>query len=567
MSDLIRILLLFRPVWGWMASAAALAAVTVLASVALLATSGWFIAAMGIAGLAGTTINYFTPAAMIRAFAMARTVGRYGDRLIGHEATLRIVTRLRVWLFEKLVPLAPFGTAVFRSADLMTRLRSDVERLELVFLRLVSPAAVAVVTTLIAVTAIALWHPGLALVVFGLLFGAGVLVPLIAAWMAEAPGRRVAEASSELNASMADLIEGLAELEACGATEQMMARATAKAHAGVDAGHQLAGILGGTQAVAGISANLALMAALLLLIPSMRGAQVDGAGLVMLTLLAWAAFECVVQMPPAALSLGATRASARRVLAIVEAAPPVEEPRAPRPLPSDHTLAFSGVSLRYRGAVQPAIEGVDLVLEPGRKLGIVGASGSGKSSLISLALRLLEPSAGAIRLGGEDVRAFSSDDVRSVVSVLPQTVHIFTGTIADNLRLAQPDASLEQIEAACRAAQLHDFVRSLPRGYDTFVGAAGLNLSGGEVRRLAVARALLKDAPILLLDEPTEGLDEEIGRALLRDVGAACRDRSLLVISHRTAGLEILDELLVMQNGRIVERGPPRRILADKRAC
>lgn len=562
MSELARLLPLFRPVFGWMAMAAALAAITVLASVALLATSGWFIAAMGIAGLAASTMNYFTPAAMIRTFAILRTVGRYGDRVIGHEATLRIVTQLRVWLFETLVPLAPFGTTAFRSADLMTRLRSDVERLELVFLRILTPAVVAIVTALVAVIAIGYWHVTLAAVVLALLAGAGALVPTLAARLAEAPGRRLAEASAELNTAMSDLVEGLAELEAYGATEQAMARATAAAHDGIEAGQRLAGLLGATQAAVGFAANLALMAALGLLIPAIGKAQIDGASFVMLTLLAWAVFECIVQMPAAAQSLAATRASARRVLAIAVASPPVGEPRAPQPIPSDRTLTFTDVSLSYTGGAEPALDGMDLRLEPGRHIGIVGASGSGKSSLVSLALRLIEPGSGAIALGGIDVRELRSEDVRSVIAVAPQTVHVFTGTIADNLRLARPDATLHELEAACRAAQLHDFVMAQPAGYDTFVGAAGLKISGGQARRIAVARALLKDAPILLLDEPTEGLDAETGRALLHAVGAACSDRALLVISHRPAGLDILDELLVVEAGRIIERGPPTRILA-----
>lgn len=564
MTELLRILRLFRPVWGWMALAAALAAVTVLASVALLALSGWFVAAMGLAGLSGAAMNYFTPAAMIRAFAIVRTAGRYGDRVIGHDATLRIVTPLRVWLFEQLVPLAPFGSGAFRSADLMTRLRGDVERLELVFLRIAVPAVVAAVTALVTAVVVAIWHPLLAVAVVALLAVAGILVPALAAMRADAPGRRMAQASADLNTSLVDVIEGLAELEAYGATEQAMVRVTARSGELVEAGQGLAGILAASQATVGLCANLALLAALLLLIPPSLERPLDGASLVMLTLLAWAAFECVFQMPAAAQSIGATRASARRVLAIADARPPVEEPRSPKPLPPGCELEFSGVSLRYPGRERSALEDIDLVLECGRHVGIIGASGSGKSSLVHLALRLIEPASGAIRLGGIDVRDLRSNEVRSAISVAPQVVHLFTGTIADNLRIACPDATDSQLQAACRAAQLHGFVAAQPAGYDTFVGTAGLKLSGGQVRRLAVARALLKSAPIVVLDEPTEGLDDDTARALLHSVTEACRDRALLVISHRTAGLETFGEIIVLDGGRVIDRGAPAPVLKRK---
>ena len=253
--------------------------------------------------------------------------------------------------------------------------------------------------------------------------------------------------------------------------------------------------------------------------------------------------------------LAGTLASARRVFHLADAAPRVRDPAAPLPLPKEATMVLDRVSLSYAGAAVPAVRDIDLTLAPGRRTLVVGPSGSGKSSLVNLILRFEPPETGRITIGGVPVERLKAADLRRRIVAVPQHVHLFTATVAENLRLADPGATPGDLEAVCRVAQIHDFLAAQPAGYDTYAGAAGLKLSGGQVRRLAVARALLKDAPIMILDEPTEGMDRETAAALMHALLEATRDKALLVISHQPTALDRFDEIIVLEAGRVVRRG------------
>ncbi|MFV0298665.1 MAG: thiol reductant ABC exporter subunit CydC [Hyphomicrobiaceae bacterium] len=557
MREIIRLLGMFRPYWGWMFVAAALALATVLANVALLAVSGWFIAAMGIAGLAGATMNYFTPAAIIRALAITRTAGRYGERIVGHEATLRLVTGLRLWLLRRLEPLAPAGLGGTRSAEVMSRLRGDVERLEQIFLRILLPVTVGLLGTLACLAVLVWLHPWVGLAVSLLAIAAGIGVPVLIMRAAEPTGRQLAQSGSALNSALADGISGMAELEAYGATDAVLARIDGRSREVIDTSQRLARLGACGTATILLGANLGIVAAVVLAAPDLRGGLIGGADFVLLVFLAWALFEAMAAHPAAAQSVGAALASARRVFSLADQPPSITEPAHPVPLGDARGLAFSGVGLTYPGATRAALAGVDIALEAAKHVGILGASGSGKSTLVQLATRLIAPSDGVVTLGGTDTMQLAGFDIRGAIAVAPQHVHLFTGTIADNLLLAKPDANRDEIEHACRLAQIHDFITGEPDGYDTYVGAAGLKLSGGQARRLGVARALLRDASILLLDEPTEGLDDATATAMITAIQRHFRDRSVMIIEHRQSVLTDVDELVVLDRGRVTFRGVP----------
>ena len=553
MKEMRRLLQLFRPYWSWIALSIGLSLASVLANIALMATAGWFITAMGLAGLTGVAMNYFTPAAMIRAFAIIRTGGRYAERVVSHEATFRLLAVLRVWFYERIEPLAPAGLQPFRSGDLLTRIRNDIDRLELFFLRLLAPAVVALLASLAVVAVLSAYDPWVGFVQLVLLALAGVLLPWTMAHSGAKPSRRITEASAQLNRLTVDTVEGLAELHLYGQASNRAAHIDALSDSMIADERRLARHSATSQAGIGLAANFAMFGALLLAIPAVTSGRIATPELALLAFLVLASFEPLLPVPLAMQSLSGMLASARRLFAIADAVPPVVDPVQPKALPAGSELCFENVSLTYPGAQLPALSGINLRIAPGQRVAVVGPSGSGKSSLVNLALRFWKPNAGYITMGGVPLEQMKAEDVRSRISALSQHAHLFTATIAENLLVANPDASAAEIENACHLAQIHDFIIAQPEGYHTYVGANGLKLSGGEARRLAVARALLKKAPILLLDEPTEGMDNDTERALLDAVLDARRDCAVLLITHRPAALEKMDEILLLEGGRLVE--------------
>jgi len=563
MRDLLRLLALFRPYWTWMAGSILLALASVLANVALMGVSGWFITAMAIAGAAGVSMNYFTPAAMIRAFAITRTAGRYAERVVSHEATFRLLAGLRTWFYERIEPLAPARLQDLHSGDLLTRISADIDRLELFFLRLFVPAVVALLSSAVVVAVLAFYVPLLGLAELALLVAAGVLLPVVTLYLGRHPSARLTRRSAELNVRVVDMVDGLAELQVYGVDQMHADRIMEITDAAITDETRLAGLSGLSQAGVGFAANLALWAALVIAIPAVLAKTIAPADLAMLGLVALASFEAIGPVPLAISTLSGTLESARRLFTLADAEPAVAEPAVPAEPPSGSDLVFSGVGLSYPDAATAAVTDFDLSLSPGRRVAVLGPSGAGKSSLVALALRFRDPTAGAITLGGVPVTALSGEDVRRRIAVVAQYDHLFTGTILDNLRIARPEASLDEIAACCRLARIDDFIAAQPDRYDTLVGTNGLKLSGGEARRLAVARALLKDAPILMLDEPTEGMDRETAEAVMAGVLEASADRALLIITHRPIALEQMDDVLVMDRGRVVKRGTAAELRGD----
>lgn len=557
MKDLRRILDLARPYWLWMLLACFVSASATIANIGLMATSGWFITAMGIAGVTGAAINYFTPAALIRAFAIVRTGGRYLERLVSHEATLRIIAGLRSWLYRRFEPLAPAGLQHIHSGDVLARIGTDIDRLENTFLRLFVPAAVAVVTVLVISGVAALYLPVFGAVLFGLLVFAGIILPLVAQRFARPVGDRLTARSSEMSVLLVDSLEGLAELKSYGLADAQRARIAALSDDLIADETGLADIAAVTRSGIGITANMALWSALAIAGTAVAAGTFAPADLAMLALLGLAVFEALSPIPDALESLSSTLASARRIFALADAEPKPTEPMAPQPLPEASDLTFKNVSLTYAGAREPALAGIDLKLSPGRHVGIVGPSGSGKSSLVGLALKFWAPDAGSITLGGVPIAELDGEALRSRFAVVPQHSHLFAASIAENLRRAAPKASDKDLETACRLAQIHDFIVAQPEGYGTEVGSRGLKLSGGQARRLAVAQALLKQAPILVLDEPGEGIDLQTEKQLLDAVLDARADAGVLYITHRRQALERMDEIIVVENGTIIRRGGP----------
>lgn len=555
MTELIRLWKLFRPYRSWMLLGTTAAIITLIANVTLMAAAGWFLTAMASAGLAGVAMNYFTPAAIIRASAIIRTVGRYGERLINHEATFRLIASLRVWFYQHLEPLAPARLQQYHSGDLLSRIRADIDALDNLYVRVLVPVVVAGVSILAFTLFLLFYHPILA--VSGLIFLllAGVALPIWSQTRGQLPGQRIAEDEGALRTAVIDGVQGMAELTLFGGTERQAQRIDALSRRLVADQARLSSDHGLTLAAVGLCASLSLWVLLWLAIPMVQNGLILGPQLAMLALFTLASFEAVAPLPQAFQLLGRTLAAARRLFSIVDTKPAVAEPSGASPRLSRFDLEFTDVGFSYPDAPRPALCDIRLQVPHGSRAAVIGATGSGKSTLFNLLLRFWAPDSGTIRIGGHDILDFHGEDLRRHIAVVSQHTHLFDATIGENLLIANPDASQGAIEAACRVAQIHDFIAELPEGYDTWVGETGVRLSGGQGRRIAVARALLKDAPILLLDEPTEGLDAATERDLMQALDKLMTGRTVLLITHRPAGLDWVDQVLVLDQGRELAHG------------
>lgn len=544
MLTLWRLFKLLRPYAGWIALGLVLSLATVIANISLLTLSGWFITAMALAGVANADMNYFTPAATIRGLAIARTGGRYLERLVTHEATFRITAQLRYWFYERLEPLAPAALQQYHSADLLRRIRSDIDTLEAFYLRTFSPLMVAFIAGIIVLLFLSRYNLQLMWVELVLLLLAGLVVPLMANKFSKKPGVVLIEKSAALQTHVIDSIQGMGELQIYQADKRLTHELTQQSESVLAAQTDLNRVSGMAQGSTLFFANLAMWLMVIVAIPLVTASQLEPAQLPMLALLALASFEMIMPLPQALQALPQTLTAAKRIFAIIDTPAQMTEPASPKPLPDTFTIAFDQVSFAYPKQTESVLEGFSLTIAPGEKVGIVGPSGIGKSTIIALLMRFWDPQQGQVKLGGHSLTAYDSEEVRKQFAVASQHAHLFNSTIKRNLLLANPDATEEQLINVCKIADIHDFIEAQEEGYDTWIGEAGTKLSGGQIQRLAIARALLKDAPVLILDEPGENLDAETEQRVMHNILEASTGRTVILITHKQVGLEAMDQLV-----------------------
>ncbi|MGD8737009.1 MAG: thiol reductant ABC exporter subunit CydC, partial [Anaerolineae bacterium] len=545
--------------FGWqMALAALLGFATIASSIGLLATSGYLIAR---AALQPSIADLQVAIVGVRFFGITRGVARYVERLVAHDVTFRLLARLRVWFYEALEPLAPARLMQYRSGDLYSRIVADIGTLENVYLRVIAPPFVAVLVSVLAGFLVGGFSPWLAVILVVFLILAGGFLPALVMVLGRQPGERLVLARANLHGLLVDSIQGMADLLAFGQEGRQAEQA-------MEWGRQLAhlqarmGRIGGLHtALTGLLMNLATLAVLAMAISLVvAGGQLDGVYLAMLVLVVVASFEAVVPLPGAFQYLENSLEAARRLFALVDAQPAVADPETPAPAPDRCYLKVEDLHFAYEPGAPPAVDGVSFEVAEGQCVAIVGPSGAGKSTLVQLLLRFWAYDQGRWLWAGLDLGRYCQADLRRRVAVVSQQTHLFNATVRDNLLLAvQPGTTGDELEErmvqAAKQAQIHEFVESLPQGYDTWLGEQGLRFSGGQRQRLAIARALLRDAPILVLDEPTANLDPLTEQQVLDALGALMAGRTTLLITHRLVGLEVADEILVMRQGRIVERG------------
>ncbi|MBB5938437.1 thiol reductant ABC exporter subunit CydC [Streptomyces zagrosensis] len=547
----VRLLRHLLPYWRRLLPAALASAGSELAAAALLATAAWLITrAAEQPPLASVSVAIVA----VRALALGRGALRYTDRLLGHDGALRAIAGFRTRVYEALVPLAPAGIPAFRDGDLLTRLVDDVDAAQDLLLRVLIPsaAAYAVATTTTAVAALMLPQAGLLLAL--LLTVAGLLLPALVLALSRRTGHAEKAARAELATYTVDLHRGAADLAAYGARGRAHERAHRVGAQIAALEHRKALTTSLASAVVLLLQSGATVGVSWLALHAHEAGALPAVHLTVLAVLALVSFEALAPLPAAARRLAEVRASARRLAELFDTPPPVADPPAPVPLPTDEPIGvdITDLRVRHRAGDPPALDGVNLRLPPGHRVVLIGASGSGKSTLIAALMRFVPYEAGSIRVGGRELRDCAAADVRRVITGVTQDAHVFHTTIRANLLLARPEATAADLREAARRARLLNWIETLPDRWDTLIGGDGATMSGGQRQRLFLTRALLADPPVLVLDEPTEGLDPDTAAAVLADILDATRGRTTLLITHDRAGLAAADEIVTLDRGRIV---------------
>ena len=527
---------------GRLALAAALAASTIVFGVGLMATAGYLISR---AAEEPAILSLTVAIVGVRFFGLGRPVVRYLDRLGSHDLAFRVLGRVRVHVYERIEPLAPAELESYRRGDLLSRVVADVDALQFLYLRGLVPVLAAAAAGCVSVGVTAAFLPSAAIVLALGLAVAGIAVPLAAGAIGRRAARGEAAARGELSAELVELLTGAGELQVYGRGAEAMARVR-------ETDGTLSRLAARAAAADGVGDGLRLLVTgatatgvLALAVRSHADGGLSRVMIATLALLALASFEGVQPLSQAARELASTVAAGRRVVELTDREPAVRDPADPAELQAGPVaVALEDVRARYAPGEPPALDGLTLRLGPGQHVAVVGPSGAGKSTVVNLLLRFLDPEAGRVTIGGRDLRELRQEDVRRTVAVAGQDSHLFSTSIRENLRLARPDAGDAEIESALRRARLWDWVAGLPDGLDTLVGEQGRELSGGQRGRLVVARALLANAPVLVLDEPTAHLDTETATSLLDDVLDNAGDASVLLITHRRERLERMDEVV-----------------------
>lgn len=562
MRVLLPFLALYRRHWFRMSLGMVLAIVTLLASIGLLTLSGWFLAASALAGLAGlVTFNYMLPAAGVRGAAIIRTAGRYAERLVSHDATFRVLSHLRVFTFSRLLPLSPGGLARFRQAELLNRLVADVDTLDHLYLRVLSPLISALVIIVVVVCGLAWLDVHLALTLGGIMLLLLIGLPILFYHAGKPVGAALTSLRADYRTQLVGWIRANAELAIYGALGRFRDQLEEKERQWQQQQQRQAALGALAQGIMILASGLTFTLILWLAAGGIADDPTPGALIALFVFATLAAFESLAPVAGAFQQLGQVMASAQRVAQLIDQTPQIRFPEQGKVLDEDAAIALSieDVHFRYPGQSRTVLNGVTLTLRAGEHVALLGRTGCGKSTLLQLLTRAWECDQGTIRLNDLPLDSLDEGALRAACAVVSQRVHIFSATLRDNLLLADPEASDAQLSEALRAVGLERLLED--RALDAWLGDGGRPLSGGEQRRLGIARALLHRAPLLLLDEPTEGLDAETERQILALLRQHCAQKSLLLVTHRLQGLAQMDRICVMDEGSIVEQGRHESLL------
>ncbi len=538
-----------------------LAIVTLLASIGLLTLSGWFLAASAVAGVAGLySFNYMLPAAGVRGAAIFRTAGRYAERLVSHDATFRVLAHLRVFTFTKILPLSPGGIAHFRQADLLNRLVADVDTLDHLYLRVISPLVSALVVIILVTFGLSFLDVKLALTLGAIMLVLMLLLPVIFYRAGKPAGRELTALRSNYRMQLTSWLQGQSELVVFGAQSRFRQQLNDIEQRWMLRQQQQAKLTGLSQAMVIAAAGLTVTLMLWLAAGGINQFPQPGALIALFVFTPLAAFEALGPVAAAFQHLGQVIASAQRVSQIIDQPADVTFP-SQGPLAGERvSLSLKNVNFTYPGQPLPVLKNINLDVRAGEHIALLGQTGCGKSTLLQLLTRAWDISNGTLEINGHPVADYDEATLRKMITVVSQRAHVFNTTLRENLRMASPQSTDEQIADALKQVDLHVLLEN--EGLNAWLGEGGRQLSGGEQRRIGLARALLHDAPLWLLDEPTEGLDAETEQHILALLHKHCQNKTLLLVTHRLHGLEALDRICVMEEGQIVEQGDHQTLAA-----
>ncbi|SCC31949.1 heme ABC transporter ATP-binding protein/permease CydC [Kosakonia oryziphila] len=540
-----------------------LAIITLLASIGLLTLSGWFLSASAVVGVSGLySFNYMLPAAGVRGAAIIRTAGRYFERLVSHEATFRVLEHLRVATFSKLLPLSPAGLARFRQGELLNRVVADVDTLDHLYLRVISPLVGALVVIIVVMVGLSMLDVSLALMLSGIMLATLLVLPPLFYRAGKPTGESLTSLRGQYRQQLTSWLQGQAELTIFGASQRYREQLENTELNWHDAQRRQSDLSAVSQALMLLISGAAVIVMLWFASADVGGNSQPGALIALFVFCALAAFEALAPVTGAFQHLGQVIASATRITQITDCPPDVTFPQASMPVPEHVAVQFKDLAFSYPGQPQRALENIALSIAAGEHVAILGRTGCGKSTLLQLLTRAWDPQQGEIRLNDRPLRDVAEATLRSLISMVPQRVHLFSATLRDNLLLAAPQASDETLSAMLTRVGLEKLLND--GGLNAWLGEGGRQLSGGELRRLAIARALLHDAPLVLLDEPTEGLDAETESQVLELLREVMKGKTLLMVTHRLRGLAFFDRIIVMDNGQIIEQGNHAALMAKQ---
>lgn len=531
-----------------------LAIITLLASIGLLTLSGWFLAASSVAGFAGLySFNYMLPAAGVRGAAITRTAARYFERLVSHDGTFRVLQHLRVFTFSKLLPLSPAGLSGYRKGDLLNRLVADVDTLDHLYLRVISPLFGALVVILTVTVGLSWldWH--LAVILGGLMLLTLLLLPPLFYRAGRPAGIALTALRGQYRSQLTDWLQAQAELALYGAAKLFRQNLDQTEARWMAAQQRQASLMGLSQGLLTLITGFSVVLILWLSAGGIGHLTEPGAFIALFVFCALAAFEALAPVGGAFLHLGQVMASATRVSEVINQQPAVHFAHTPLPAREGVSLSIKDLSFSY-GDHHPTLDCLSLDVAKGEHVALLGRTGCGKSTLLQLLTRAWDPQHGSLLLNGQPLQQWDEASLRASTSVVTQRVHLFSNTLRENLLLASAQSSDAQLVEVLNQVGLGGLLED-DLGLNAWLGEGGRQLSGGELRRLGLARALLHNGDLLLLDEPTEGLDAETEQQILALLHEVAKDKTMIMVTHRLQGLQQFDKICIMDSGRIIEQG------------